>query len=96
MRVAAEADVAEEYPEVFTATRLRYTITGRGIKTSKIERAVELSMTKYCSAAAMVSHTASISAAWTYRDVTALGISTISDNWLTWLHTTCSTEAVST
>ncbi len=25
-------------------------------------------MTKYCSAAAMVSHTASISAAWTYRD----------------------------
>ncbi len=68
LRVAAEADVAEEYPEVFTAIRLRYTITGRGIKAGKIERAVELSMTKYCSAAAMVSHTASISAAWTYRD----------------------------
>ena len=68
LRVAAEADEAEGPPEVFTALRLRYTITGCGIKKSKIERAVELSMTKYCSAAAMLSHTASISAAWTYRD----------------------------
>ncbi len=68
LRVAAEADVAEEYPKVFTAIRLRYTITGRGIKAGQIERAVTLSMTRYCSATAMVSHTASISAAWTYRD----------------------------
>jgi putative redox protein len=49
-----EADRAEEHPKVFTQVRLKFIFYGKGIKKQDVERAIELSETKYCSASAML------------------------------------------
>lgn len=48
------ADVAEEHPQVFTRMHLEYVFYGNNIPTKDIERAIELSLTKYCSVTAML------------------------------------------
>ena len=58
--VELDADRAETEPKVFTRVRLRYLVTGRGLDRAKVERAVQLSADKYCSASAMIAKTAEI------------------------------------
>ncbi|WP_119459977.1 OsmC family protein [Rhodospirillaceae bacterium SYSU D60014] len=58
--VELEADRAETEPKVFTHVRMRYRVTGRGLDRAKVERAVQLSADKYCSASAMIAKTAEI------------------------------------
>jgi putative redox protein len=56
-----DADRAETEPKVFTRIRMRYRISGRGLDPKKVERAVNLSAEKYCSATAILAKTAVIS-----------------------------------
>jgi putative redox protein len=56
--IELDADRAETEPRVFTRVRLRYIVTGRGLDRAKVERAVQLSADKYCSASAMIAKTA--------------------------------------
>jgi putative redox protein len=58
--VELDADRAQTEPKVFTRVRLRYVVIGRGLDRAKVERAVQLSADKYCSAAAMIAKTAEI------------------------------------
>lgn len=58
--VEIEADRAETEPKVFTRIRMRFTVTGPGLDRKKVERAVALSLEKYCSASAMMAKTAEI------------------------------------
>jgi putative redox protein len=58
--VELDADRAETDPKVFTAIRMRYIVTGRGLDPKKVERAVALSAEKYCSATAILEKTAQI------------------------------------
>lgn len=58
--VELEAERAESEPRVFTRVRLRYVVTGRGLDRTKVERAVQLSADKYCSASVMIGKTAEI------------------------------------
>jgi putative redox protein len=44
---------AQEHPKVYTAVTLLYLIRGEGVNPQSVERAIELSQTKYCSASAM-------------------------------------------
>lgn len=62
--VALEAERAGEEPKVFTAVKMVYTLTGKGLKPAVVERAVRLSDEKYCSATAMFRHTAKITSEW--------------------------------
>lgn len=39
---------AVEHPKVFTEIDLEYVVTGRSIDPKAVERAIELSLTKYC------------------------------------------------
>ena len=55
-----EAERATEDPKVFTRIHMRFVVTGRGLARSKVERAVRLSVEKYCSASAMLAKTATI------------------------------------
>lgn len=48
------ADVAEEHPQVFTKMDLEYVFYGNSLPAKDIERAIELSLTKYCSVTAML------------------------------------------
>jgi putative redox protein len=52
--VQAEAERAESHPRVFTRLHLRYILTGTGLDPAAVQRAVELSETKYCPAQAML------------------------------------------
>jgi putative redox protein len=52
---------AEGTPSVFTHIHLQFTLTGQ-IDPHKVRRAIDLSLEKYCSAAAMLSQTAEITA----------------------------------
>ncbi|MBN1352989.1 OsmC family protein [candidate division KSB1 bacterium] len=56
-----EADRAAEHPKVFTKIRLKFIFYGTGIKEQDVERAIELSETKYCSASAMLRKASEIS-----------------------------------
>ena len=52
--VELEADRAEGPPRVFTQVRMRFVVTGTGLKSAAVNRAVALSADKYCSATAML------------------------------------------
>jgi putative redox protein len=52
--VELEAERAGSDPKVFTRIHLRYLVTGRGLKAEAVERAVQLSAEKYCSASIML------------------------------------------
>ena len=58
--VELDADRAATDPKVFTNIRMRYIVTGRQLDPKKVERAVNLSAEKYCSASAMIAKTAQI------------------------------------
>ena len=52
--VNVHAERAEEHPQVFTHAIIEYHVKGKNIDSEDVERAVELSETKYCSAQAML------------------------------------------
>lgn len=58
--VEIDAERAETDPKVFTRINMHFIVTGKQLDPSKVERAVKLSAEKYCSAAAMLSATATI------------------------------------
>lgn len=58
--VKLTAERAEVEPKVFTRIHYDFVITGSNLPLAAVERAVELSKTKYCSAIAMLEKTAVI------------------------------------
>jgi putative redox protein len=48
------ADVAEEHPQVYTKINLEFIFYGKNIQEKDVERAIELSQTKYCSVTHML------------------------------------------
>jgi len=58
--VDVEAKRADTEPKVFTDIHMIYTVTGKNLKLDKVERAVELSAEKYCSASVMMAKAANI------------------------------------
>jgi putative redox protein len=58
--VKLTAERAEVEPKVFTKIHLHFTVTGKDLERSKVERAVKLSHEKYCSATTMLAKTAEI------------------------------------
>ena len=67
--VELDGDRATEDPKVFTRVHFHYLITGKNLSTSHVERAIKLSKEKYCSATAMISHTAQITSDYEIREV---------------------------
>lgn len=52
--VVITANVREEHPQVYTDIHMEYVVYGEGINPVDVERAIELSTTKYCSVTAML------------------------------------------
>lgn len=48
------AEMQEEHPQVYTKINLEYVFYGKNIAREAVERAIELSQTKYCSVTAML------------------------------------------
>ncbi len=58
------AERAETDPKVFTAIRFHFVVRGRALRPNLVERAIKLSHDKYCSASAMLAHTATLTMDW--------------------------------
>ncbi|MCB2209642.1 OsmC family protein [bacterium] len=58
--VSTDVERADQHPKVFTKIVINYIVTGKDIDRDAVERAVELSETKYCGAQAMLRETAEI------------------------------------
>lgn len=53
-RVELQAERADAVPSPFTKIHLKFVVSGKGLKMSQVQKAVELSATKYCSASIML------------------------------------------
>ncbi|HQR50695.1 MAG TPA: OsmC family protein [Methylophilaceae bacterium] len=58
--VELKAERAETVPKVFTKIHAHFVVTGRGLNPAQVERAINLSAEKYCSASLMLGKTAEI------------------------------------
>lgn len=59
--VKLTAERAETEPKVFTKIHFHFVVTGRNLNTKQVERAIQLSHEKYCSASIMMEKTATMS-----------------------------------
>jgi len=55
------SEVADEHPQVFTKIHIEYVFQGRNLQKEPIEKAIELSQTKYCSVTKMLEKAAEVS-----------------------------------
>ena len=60
-----KATQAEEHPQVYTDIHVEYIFYGTGVNPADVERAIELSTTKYCPVSAMLK--ASVNLTHSYR-----------------------------
>lgn len=58
--VELSAERAETVPKVFTKIHAHFVVTGRGLAPAQVERAINLSAEKYCSASLMLGKTAEV------------------------------------
>ena len=58
-------------PKVFTKIHMHFTVTGRGMAASAVERAIAMSHDKYCSATIMLGKTAEISTSFELVEISA-------------------------
>jgi len=58
--VKLSSERATEDPKVFTKIHMHFTVTGKGIPATAVERAIKMSHDKYCSASIMLGKTAEI------------------------------------
>lgn len=66
--VELDAERAESDPKVFTRIHFRFVVAGHALAPGQVERAVKLSKEKYCSATAMLAHTAEITSEYVIEE----------------------------
>ncbi|MBB4040797.1 putative redox protein [Microvirga flocculans] len=66
--VEVTGERAETDPKVFTKIHIEYRVKGRDLAPTKVERAIQLSKEKYCSASIMLGAVAEITHSWTAID----------------------------
>jgi putative redox protein len=69
--VELEAERAPQDPKVFSRIHMHFVVKGRRLAAEKVERAIALSVEKYCSASAMIAKTAMITHDFEVVDTTA-------------------------
>ncbi|SHH05505.1 OsmC family protein [Pollutimonas bauzanensis] len=67
-QVKLTAERAETDPKVFTKIHFAFAVAGKALPAAAVERAVQLSHEKYCSASAMLAKTAAITHSVTITD----------------------------
>jgi putative redox protein len=66
--VKVHAEQTSEHPHVFTSATIEYIVTGHNIKEEAVQRAVELTATKYCPAQAMMNKVMPITLSHTIQE----------------------------
>ena len=68
VEVSLDAERAEDIPHVFTTIKAHFKVWGRELSAKHVERAVNLSADKYCSATKMLEKSAEITYSWEIID----------------------------
>ncbi len=55
-----QGEKTDSYPKIYKAVHIEYVITGKNIQKEAVERAIELSLTKYCSVGATLAKAGTI------------------------------------
>jgi putative redox protein len=63
-----EAERADTEPKVFTKIHIHFVITGSGVSEKHVQRAIQLSADKYCSASIMLGQVAEITHDYALRE----------------------------
>ena len=63
-KMEVEAERAETHPKVFTKIHIEYLFFGNDIDPAKVEKAIDLSQNKYCSASAMLKKAVNITTSY--------------------------------
>jgi putative redox protein len=61
LAVEVEGEAREEHPQVYTRIHIRYILKGNQLDRDKIDKAIALSLDKYCAVHAMLSKNVAIS-----------------------------------
>jgi putative redox protein len=69
--VEIDADRAQTDPRVFTRIHFHFVVVGHDLQAKQVERAIQLSAEKYCSASIMLGKTARITHDYELRSATA-------------------------
>lgn len=69
-QVRVQAERAETDPKVFTKIHLHFVVTGRNLPEAAVQRAIELSHDKYCSATIMLGKTAEVTTSYEVVEAT--------------------------
>jgi putative redox protein len=64
VEVSLDAERATDIPHVFTQINVHFKVWGKDLNEKHVERAVNLSAEKYCSATRMLEKTATITCTW--------------------------------
>jgi putative redox protein len=67
--VRLTAERAPVDPKVFTAINMHFTVTGKAVPATAVERAIAMSHEKYCSASIMLGKTASITTSFEVQEI---------------------------
>ena len=67
--IELEAERASDHPAVFTKIHLKYVVTGKDLKEENINKAIDLSMNKYCSVTAMLKESVDITWDFSLQEV---------------------------
>jgi putative redox protein len=59
-QVKVKAERADTDPKVFTSIHMHFVVTGKGLPEAAVQRAIQMSHEKYCSASIMLAKTAEI------------------------------------
>lgn len=69
-RVKVSAMRADTDPKIFTKIHFHYIVSGAGLQSAAVERAIKMSKEKYCSATIMLGHAAEVSSSCDIIDTT--------------------------
>ena len=67
LEVRLSATVSAEHPQVFTEVHIEFVVFGDGVNPADVERAIELSTTKYCAVSAMLKPAVKLTHSWSIR-----------------------------
>lgn len=77
--VRLTGNACEEHPQVFTDIKIEYVFYGKGIQDADVQRAIELSTTKYCSVSAMLRDSVKITHSYTICQTPQFSASAVTD-----------------
>lgn len=66
--VKVDVEQSDSHPHVFTKIHITYIVTGKGINPAAVERAIELSQTRYCPASSMLEKAAPIETSYEIKE----------------------------